>query len=36
VTESALGDGTKHVYESERPLMERLRRFDAFSTDDSA
>jgi N-acetylneuraminate synthase len=28
VTEAALGDGEKHVYESERPLMERLRRAD--------
>jgi N-acetylneuraminate synthase len=26
VTEAALGDGEKRVYESERPLMERLRR----------
>lgn len=30
VTESALGDGEKRVYESERPLMERLRRVDPF------
>jgi N-acetylneuraminate synthase len=28
VTEAALGDGQKRVYESERPLMERLRRVD--------
>lgn len=26
VTESALGDGTKRVYDSEKPLIERLRR----------
>ena len=26
VTEAALGDGSKRVYDSERPLMERLRR----------
>lgn len=30
VVESALGDGEKRIYESERPLMERLRRYDAF------
>jgi N-acetylneuraminate synthase len=29
VTETALGDGEKQVYESERPLMQRLRRVDA-------
>jgi N-acetylneuraminate synthase len=29
VTEAALGDGQKQVYESERPLMERLRRVEA-------
>ena len=27
VTEASLGDGQKRVYDSERPLMERLRRF---------
>jgi N-acetylneuraminate synthase len=31
VTEAALGDGSKQVYESERPLMERLRRVTDFS-----
>jgi N-acetylneuraminate synthase len=29
VTEAALGNGEKEVYESERPLMQRLRRVDA-------
>jgi sialic acid synthase SpsE len=29
VTEAALGNGEKQVYESERPLMQRLRRVDA-------
>jgi N-acetylneuraminate synthase len=28
VTEAALGDGEKHVYESELPLMQRLRRVE--------
>jgi N-acetylneuraminate synthase len=31
VTEAALGDGEKRVYESERPLMQRLRRVDALN-----
>jgi N-acetylneuraminate synthase len=31
VTEAALGDGEKQVYDSERPLMQRLRRADAPS-----
>jgi N-acetylneuraminate synthase len=29
VTEAALGDGEKRVYDSEQPLLERLRRIDA-------
>jgi N-acetylneuraminate synthase len=29
VTESSLGDGEKQVYDSERPIMERLRRFSS-------
>jgi sialic acid synthase SpsE len=29
VTEAAMGDGQKQVYESERPLMKRLRRVDS-------
>jgi N-acetylneuraminate synthase len=33
VTEAALGDGEKQVYESERPLMQRLRRMHAPQRD---
>lgn len=33
VTEASLGDGSKQVYESERPIIERLRRVADFSGD---
>jgi N-acetylneuraminate synthase len=36
VTESALGDGEKRVYDSELPLMQRLRRVDPFASQDQA